>query len=378
MASQVESSPDELQNDIAGPNNSSPDDQEVSEDCVLCGRSESKCSCSMTLDVMETGNFNGGGKCFSICKQNEDVSIVSFSADKTVFHDDIPGGMTPLVRTLSPYEYMSSFKISEGSVYKSPIFIKNAETNTVPVISDSCQPDSKKSTNGLIPHEEVVFNAKPTEQLKTEQKQAVNGVKTTDVPTIKNETTADDLQETKYQPPCLPTSPRKTRTRSVESAICDIEEKRLRKGVKRTRTRSLGIHPEIPRKLQKFDVKPLKTDNNSSQVPSSKQQQQEHKQKEHRSRDKHEHRSEHHKSKSSHDKKRRCSIGIQARPSHDSGRHYVKLLEPRPSLLESGNLSYPPSDVSKWCCRGVDRPRKCSTTTKEICKKRMYSTDSKS
>lgn len=276
--------------------------------------------------------------------------------------------MTPLVRTPSPYEYMPSFKITEGSVYKSPIFIKNAETNTVPVINDSCQPDAKKSTNGLIAHDEIVFNTKPTEQLttniKSEQKSAVNGVKTTDVPTIENNTTPEELQETKYQPPCFPISPRK-RTRSVESAICDIEEKLLRKGVKRTRTRSLGTHTEAPYKLQKLDVKPLKTENNNtSQVPSSKQQQ-EHKPKEHhRSRDKHEHKSDHHKSKSSHDKKRRCSIGIQARPSHDSGRHYVKLLEPRPSLLESGNLSYPPSDVS----RGVGHFRKilyCKKIAKE-------------
>lgn len=60
MASQPESSP-EQQNEISGPNGSSPE-QDIPEDCVMCGRSDSKCSCSMTIDVMENGNFNGGGK----------------------------------------------------------------------------------------------------------------------------------------------------------------------------------------------------------------------------------------------------------------------------------------------------------------------------
>lgn len=60
MASQPEAEESrEQQNEI-----SSGPEQDTQENCVMCGRSDTKCSCSMTLDVMENGNFNGGGKSY--------------------------------------------------------------------------------------------------------------------------------------------------------------------------------------------------------------------------------------------------------------------------------------------------------------------------
>lgn len=61
------------------------------------------------------------------------------------------------------------------------------------------------------------------------------------------------------------------------------------------------------------------------------------------------HKSEHRKSgsgRSYSDKRRHRNVGIQARPSEDHGRHDLKIMHARPSLLLSGNISYPPSDVS--------------------------------
>lgn len=319
------------------------------------------------------------------------MSTLFFCTDmdgKRIYRNDIPSGFTPHIRTPSPYEFLTSFKLSDGNVYKSPIFIKNAETNSVPVINDtnyspdSCQlTDSKISTNGLYCHEEYVFTPKSTEPIfddqepnqtpprnqceqnvtqdltnvvkcePIEERPIVNGINKQDIPDVhltKTEELHNNFHKIDFNnTECngnYEVSPRKARTRSVESAICDIEEKRQRKGIKRTRSVETALHSPI--KLPKLDLKVIKSEKSSSQVPSSKT---EYKQKEHRSRDRHEHRSERKSgSKGSHDKKRRCSIGIQARPSQDSGRHYLKLLEPRPCLLESGNLSYPPSDVSAY------------------------------
>lgn len=268
---------------------------------------------------------------------------------KNVFHNDIPGG---IIRTPSPYEFLPSYKLSEGNVYKSPIFIKNQEANAVPVVNDV---NYSSSTNGQLCHEDdFIFTTKSepnqTPTLKhqfqdvtnivkceepTEEKPVINGANKLHNPndeSCKSKTV--ETNSNKFQRQLLQ-SPRKSRTRSVESAICNIEQKLQRKGVKRTRSVEVGL--QCPSKFPKLDLKELKIE---KQVPNTKY---EHKVKERRSRDKNEHRSEH---KSSRDKKRRCSIGIQARPSQDSGRHYLKLLEPRPCLLESGNLSYPPSDVS--------------------------------
>lgn len=274
---------------------------------------------------------------------------------KSVFDDDMPSGMTPIVRTPSPYEFLPSYKLSEGNVYKSPIFIKNDETNSVPVVNDvnnySGEMPDKKSTNGLFCHEDYMHNKEPppveenimqdvTNVVKTEpfeEKPAViNGAST---PSNKSNKKPHKTKiENNYQQIIQAngniqqsSSPRKARTRS-ESAVWDMGEKQQRRGIKRRNSVETG--PQTPIKQPKIEYK------SSSQVPSSKS-------KEHRSKDKHEHRE--HKSsssKSSHDRKRRLSIGIQARPSQDSGRHYLKLLDPRPCLLESGNLSYPPSDVS--------------------------------
>lgn len=304
---------------------------------------------------------------------------------KSVFDDDMPSGLTPIVRTPSPYEFLPSYKLSEGHIYKSPIFIKNDETNSVPVINDvnnysGEMPDSKKSTNGLFCHEDYMHNKEPpieenimqdlTNVVKSEPLEekptVINGANKQDSTLTKksnkkphktktDNTTHVATEQSPKHPPApvednyqhheeksivepqqtnvniqQSSSPRKARTRS-ESAVWDMGEKRQRRGVKRRNSVETG--PQTPVKQPKIDYK------SSSQVPSSKS-------KEHRSKDKHEHKE--HKSsssKSSHDRKRRLSIGIQARPSQDSGRHYLKLLEPRPCLLESGNLSYPPSDV---------------------------------
>lgn len=293
------------------------------------------------------------------------MSILFFSPTdmdgKSEYDDDMPSGLTPIVRTPSPYEFLPSYKLSEGNIYKSPIFIKNEETNTVPVLNDvnyTGEPDSRKSTNGLFCHEDYMYHPKADnkEEILENIMQDVTNV---DKVSVINGATKQNITTNIKDPPAfvhatnkidfyncnVETLPRKARTRSVESAVWDIEEKRKRKGVKRPRSVETG--PQTPSKLPKFDLKNYKTEKHTSQVPSIKQ---EHKQKEHRSKDKPEHRE--HKSsssKSSHDRKRRSSIGIQARPSQDSGRHYLKLLEPRPCLLESGNLSYPPSDVSLMC-----------------------------
>lgn len=308
------------------------------------------------------------------------MSILSLADmdGKSVFDDDMPSGLTPIVRTPSPYEFLPSYKLSEGSVYKSPIFIKTEETNTVPVSNDvnhsgdpSQMPDSKKSTNGLFCHEDYsMYNSKPEDSIMQDVTNVVKCEPNDEKPSVINGANKQDItisaahSKISKNPPKSPhnliedydsfdgkneidhptsteqetdnafhvSSPRKARTRSVESAVWDIEEKRRRKGVKRPRSIETG--PQTPSKLPKLAEKL------TSQVPSSKQ---EHKQKEHRSKDKHEHRER--GSKSSRDKKRRCSIGVQARPSQDSRRHHLKVMEPRPCLLESGNLSYPPSDV---------------------------------
>lgn len=251
--------------------------------------------------------------------------------------------------------------MSEGNVYKSPIFIKSQETTSVPVLNDVHYnaESMKKSTNGHYCHEDLIFPAikEPNQTIMQdvtnvlkyetiEEKPIINGISKLDISIdkIPHKTKNNEIKTTeeiykdkdnfnKFNFP-LCANGRKARTRSVESAICDIELKRQRKGVKRSR--SVEMIPQSPSKLPKLDIKERTTEKQTVQVPSPKQ---ENKFKEHRSKDKREHRS-------SRDKKRRCSVGIQARPSQDSGRHYLKLLEPRPCLLEGGNLSYPPSDVS--------------------------------
>lgn len=95
-----------------------------------------------------------------------------------------------------------------------------------------------------------------------------------------------------------------------------------------------------------FDFK-LYTKQKKSEVPVKSNR------KESKSRDKKDesnlsHKSEHRKSgsgRSYSDKKRYRNVGMQARPSEDHGRHDLKIMHPRPSLLLSGNISYPPSDV---------------------------------
>lgn len=139
-------------------------------------------------------------------------------------------------------------------------------------------------------------------------------------------------------------SPRKARTRSVESVVWGPEDKRERKrGMKRPRSVETG--PKNVYKFPKLDAKACKPPKQATQVPSSKR---DHK-KDNKLRDKHDYKSEHKSSSRSTSDRRKAhkaSIGIQARPSRDHSRHYLKLIEPRPSLLASGNFTYPPSDVS--------------------------------
>lgn len=440
-----------------------------------------------------------------------------------VYGEEIPSGLTSRIRTPSPCEYLPSYLLSEGNVYKSPIFIKSGEAN-VPVKKefnsngDSCQiSDSKKSTNRIISHVELPKfprinsvnmdnheeeNSKPdvkqhitTSPLmpiikyevsslegntkmdidETVMQDVTNVVKGEPVMlksenvdakscgiTLQNGTDAakpeiDDLNsksEIMNVSPCLDMklkienltsnlpvkksktvhkkanklpdkinnkhavtksnsevnepvviveashhpsalvekidykllegkkgvdlltaielqtnvnlskmefhlssssesngnvekeSPRKARTRSVESAVWDIQDKRERKGVKRPR--SVETESSCTYKVPKLDLKNKddKTSEQITQVPSSKHK---YKHKDHTIRDKPEHRSAHKSSsKSSSDRRRahKVSIGIQARPSSDSRRHYLKLLEARPALLPSGNYCHSPTDVS--------------------------------
>lgn len=158
-------------------------------------------------------------------------------------------------------------------------------------------------------------------------------------------------------------SPRKARTRSVETVVRDPTEKRpVRKCTRRPRSveATLLNSYRAPRasKAPKRGVTPKRGATpkpgptpkpGTSQVPSSKPEHK--KEQKEKVRDKHEHKTEHKsgsKSVSSSDRKKvyKSSIGIQARPSRDHRRHHLKLLEPRPALMMNGNFTYPPADVS--------------------------------
>lgn len=130
---------------------------------------------------------------------------------------------------------------------------------------------------------------------------------------------------------------RKTqRTRSVESDLSNLNEKN--RGVKRPKSADGG---SPIRKLTKVVFK--KIEKEKPEVTPSKQSSH----KEHRSYEKKSeshsssHRSSHKSSRSSDKRRHHVSIGIQTRSSSER-RHYLKILEPRPNLLLSGNFSYPP------------------------------------
>lgn len=286
------------------------------------------------------------------------------------------------MRTPSPYEFLPSYKVSEGNVYKSPIFIKTEEAN-VPALTDinyngdSCQiPDSKKSTNGLLCHEDLLYNSKtavenstthlevnelnrspdlpstndiqecimqdvtnvvncdlttdekvimncltkqdntdrPAHSKKHKKSHKINNHKMKDGPVVIEkpchhrsalvEEINYDLLEGKKGVELLTAiehqanvnlrkmdfhftsssesngnseSPRKARTRSVESVIWDIEDKRERKGVKRPRSVATGPEYETPmatmqiepeNKIPKLETK---SEEPTSQVPIVKQ-----------------------------------------------------------------------------------------------------------
>lgn len=269
----------------------------------------------------------------------------------------------------SPLEYIVPYT-NEGNIYKNPIYINSDETNNVPAIkqlvsnSNPC-PEGRNNANGKLTHlgllpnhtncatvQKDVSDKKPKDEpqdLKSEiksenelpqkKKRLPTFIEDIDYQLLKGKQgiellTAIELQTNKNlsklefhlgtSSDSTVESPRKVRTRSVESAVRYPEDRRKR-GVKRPRSIETGpakAH-EVPAKISRL----------------SKNEQ-----KDHKAKDK-ERRSDHKRRKS-----HRTSIGIQARPSRDHGRHYLKLLEPRPALMASGNYTYPPSDVSNFFC----------------------------
>ncbi|XP_025833064.1 round spermatid basic protein 1-like isoform X2 [Agrilus planipennis] len=140
---------------------------------------------------------------------------------------------------------------------------------------------------------------------------------------------------------------RAQRTRSVESALPDIQEKQRKgKGIKRAR--SAECQGSAPfKKISKVDIKQGRK-TKKPEVPKNNIKEHKHDRKE----DKEKSYSTKEKRKSESDPKGKsskrslkCSIGIQARVSRDNSKHYIKLLDPRPYLMIDGNYTYPPSDL---------------------------------
>lgn len=150
---------------------------------------------------------------------------------------------------------------------------------------------------------------------------------------------------------------RKTqRTRSVESVMYEPQEKK-RQGLKRAKSmEAQPISAKVPKLDLKFIIKAKKNISASLkaakfQVKKDKKDETTHEKKDReRKSDTTTHRkieaSKGTDKYSSSKKSLKASIGIQVRTAKDSFKHYVKLLEPRPSLMPSGNYFYPPTEVS--------------------------------
>ncbi|KAF5300379.1 hypothetical protein FQR65_LT01000 [Abscondita terminalis] len=153
-------------------------------------------------------------------------------------------------------------------------------------------------------------------------------------------------------------SPRKgQRTRSVESAIHEPSEKlrQHRHGTKRAR--SVDVHCILNHKMQKLDEKFLikikRYDTpNSKSCSKKKKDENNHEKKDKERKLEGSHRKQYSKLSDRHNsskKSPRASIGIQVRSSKDDIKRYSKILEPRPSLMPSGNYFHPPADAKlKW------------------------------
>lgn len=152
-------------------------------------------------------------------------------------------------------------------------------------------------------------------------------------------------------------SPRRgQRTRSVES-IYEPLEKQHRHGTKRAR--SADVHYMLQSKIQKLDFKSfikIKKHDSASKSHTKQPKKEKKEENNHEKREKDRkiegsHKKTDSKSSERHNSKKspRASIGIQVRCSKDGVKHYMKILEPRPSLMPSGNYFYPPTDGKlKW------------------------------
>ncbi|KAF5274578.1 hypothetical protein FQA39_LY07190 [Lamprigera yunnana] len=153
---------------------------------------------------------------------------------------------------------------------------------------------------------------------------------------------------------CQLDSPRKgQRTRSVESAVFEPSEKqRGINGIKRTR--SADINHIFHDKIQKIDLKSFVKHKKENTVSKSHRQPK----KERKEESNFEKKDKDKKLDNSHRREERynlskrsvrASIGIQVQCSKDRSKSYTKILEPRPSLMPSGNYFYHPTDTKlKW------------------------------